>query len=94
MSEALRLELKQIVEDELSSIVQGAAQDLARYADAISIDMMRFVAQKNTDGIAELHAQVDMLAEIHRIQADHAQWRAVQSIITAITRAAIAGALA
>lgn len=94
----LKKDLGPVLTDALSDVLEGSRSDLEKFGQGIAQDLLSIstvLDQKwSEERTAQLLDQMKVLAEINRIRAEAAAWRMAEKIITAVLRAAIAGALA
>lgn len=81
-------DLTKIIEAEARDLLQGAAEDMHRFAVQISADMIRAqtlppIARDHF--LRELRAQLRAVAEINRIRAEAAGWRTFERIVVAVS---------
>ena len=71
-----------IVKDWASSILEGASEDINKYAVAVATDLGRLVtapADKVEALKTELIGQLVMVAELNRIRTNNANWKVFQA---------------
>ncbi len=81
-------ELSNIVTENLTELVEGAAADLKTYGTAIAADMIAALRAGDTELRAELSDQLRALGEVHRIRLVQAQWDTLNRVLTAVMRVA------
>lgn len=91
--ERLKQDVAGTLSDALADLLEGAHDDMQRYAEAISRDALEAHLTGQEEIQAQLLDQLKLLAEIHRIRVENHTWTVVASVTRAVFRAALAGAL-
>lgn len=86
-------ELALTIRTNLSDVIDGAADDVQRFAQSIARDTLMALQEPNVERrtamLEELRAQVRGLAELNRIRVNAAAWDTVNRILTVATTVAV-----
>lgn len=90
----LRQDLTPLIAEAIEHLIEGSKQDIERFAVDIGQDLV--IAQVTGDQPLkeQLGDQLKLLAEINNIRLRNSTWIVVSTVVSALTRAAVAGALA
>lgn len=78
----------------LQGIVEGAANDIAVFANAIAAEMVLALSTGDEAGVEELKAQLHVIAELNRIRVAKEQEQTVLKLIGVVLNVATSGLLA
>ena len=83
-------QLSVIINDGLTAVVDGAREDIKRYAEAIATDAARVAEIPDADRrdavLKELIGQTRLVAEINRVRAVNEGWEAVERVVTMVVK--------
>lgn len=89
----LKEELPKIFTDALEGVVTGAQEDIAAFTEEIAASSLNAAMLGDDARLDELQAQIQGIAEMSRLRAVDASWKATTQTVMAITRAVIATAV-
>lgn len=92
-TQKLREEVEAILEEGLQDVVEGATEDIRRYAQTISQDLTRagMIPDPKTRNavVNELLAQSRLLAEMNRLRAVNEAWDSVDRIVATAVKVGV-----
>lgn len=90
----LRRDLAPVIVTAIEHLISGSAEDVEQFALAIGRDLVEAQIAGDEAMKAQLVDQLTVLAEINNIRLRNGTWLVVSTVISSLTRAVVAGALA
>lgn len=82
-------ELSQILQEGLQFLLEGATADIISFTDRMAHDLaeaMTLPVERREEVLAEIQAQVGVIAEHNRVRAVNQGWGAVQRVLLVVQR--------
>lgn len=91
----MKQELKDLLQRQITGLIEGAIGDLETYVDAIATDFekgLMLPPDARDAATRELIGQLQVVGEINRLRAVNAGWAVVSSAVGLVLEAVILGA--
>lgn len=89
----LKNDVAEALSDGIQDLVEGAKDDVKRFAQEIAKDLLDAKLAGDHEGVEQLLDQLLVLAEINRVRAENHVWVVVRRIAKVAIQAAVAGVL-
>lgn len=88
---ALEAELATLVKQAVVPVLDGAAEDVKKFAELIGKNMVLAIMTGNVRWQEQLRGQLSILAEISRVRSSAASWDLAEQVVALIFHAAVSG---
>jgi len=81
--------LKDMLKKELSTVLVGAKEDLVKFAEAMTADLVQAMSTGREDLVNEIGAQARTVAEANRLRIVDSTWDVVGGLMTVAVKSAL-----